>query len=283
MKRLLNLIVVALIFAAVAGGLSQYVLGTSVATISAQDDHDEGVGGADDGGGHVDLLSDTSTFEYLEGDSGLAMYEGIVFDPAKDMDAMRAAGLFAGGIDPVKTGVGAPSDPIAGYFDPSTGGVFDSGEVQYYDPGTGLFHDEHSVQFFDPETGVLVDRDSADFSEGGLVFEFRSDEALAAYDQAANLAPGDFLQHGGDFSFGLAQDLDFRGFQDLGSDAVSSMLEAMGHDQFLSLEGGRIAGMFGAMDNHQITGFDPGEILDAVQAMQGEHFQHMDAIAPTPW
>lgn len=175
MKRLLNLIVVALIFAAVVGALSQYALGTRVATISAQDDdgdddggdhgddrddgdssdHDDGDasdhdgdggdhdGASDTGEGHTDDPNDSPTFEYLEGDSGLAMFEGIVFDPATEMDAMREAGLFGEGPDPVKTGVGAPSDPVAGFFDHATGAVFDPLGVQYYDPTTGQFDPEH--------------------------------------------------------------------------------------------------------------------------------------------
>ena len=229
------------------------------------------------GGGHIDLASDSPTFEYMEGDSGLAMFEGIVFDPAKDMDAMREAGLFGDRPDPVKTGEGAPSDPVAGYFEPSTGKVFDPSGVQFYDPNTGLFYDEHSVHFFDPDTGVLVDRESADFSKGEITYEFRSEGALAAYDQATSLDPGDFSQQGSDFSFRLAHEMDHRGFRDLGPDAVLGLFEAMDHDQVLGLEGVQIAGMFAAMDGENIQGFDPGDVSAIASGMSGQDFQHLDS------
>ena len=51
-------------------------------------------------------MDEPETFAYLSPGSALAMYKGIVFDPANDMDAMRAAGLF-GAMDPVDITRGA--------------------------------------------------------------------------------------------------------------------------------------------------------------------------------
>ena len=477
MKRLLILVIVALIFAAVAGALSQYALGTRGAPRAAQeddhgddggDDHgDDGDGGdggggsdggddaggdhGDDGGdheggsaeGHTDDASDSPTYGYLDGDSGLAMFEGIVFDPDKDMDAMREAGLFGDGPDPVKTGVGAASDPIDGYFDPSSGAVFDPDGVQYYDPATGQFDPNHQfvsdphrggddaavgqfidddghfiggtevfigndfsmneggmfvdesnglfvdpatgqvfdssgvqfydsktgepidldfnspqyvageftygyspekslgfrghmigegtevfegvefgmnaggmmvdsnaslfmdpstgqvydsggVQFYDPKTGepIELDVNSAQYAAGDFTYTYdpnealgfkprvnlglRFEEAIMASGQTAAFTSEDFINKGGDFAYGIAHDMDHRGFQDLGSDAVAGMYEAMDHDQFLGLDGGQMAGMFAAMNGYQIQGFDPADVAAVASAMSRQDFGLLD-------
>ena len=308
MNRLIGLITIAIIFVAVAGSLSGYAIGFGVSNVAAQDDHGGDDGGGDhgdDGGGgggdddaddHADSSSgvfipdaddhtdsagsgefipdaddhydaggyfdDTEvsdyTFEYF-GDSGFALFNGVVFDPANDMDAMREAGLFYYATDPVETGVGAPSDGAIGFFSANSEAFYDT-----------VYKDNTELQFFDVDTGEHIDPENRDFSLGGFTSELRSEDALSAYDQAAGITPGHFFEQGGDFSFDLAQD--FRGFSDLGEQAVFDMYEAMGV-QFHNLDASQMAGMFNSLNESQLHEIGGDQIFDAVGQWSGGDFQ----------
>ena len=61
------------------------------------------------------------------------------------------------------------------------------------------------------------------------------------------------------------------------AESALAMLDSMGIDRALGLEGDSLAGMFGALDDNQIAGFESGQLFDAAAAMSGEHFQFLDS------
>ena len=221
--------------------------------------------GVSSGGYFDDIGIDEYTFEYF-GDTGFAMYQGVIFEPAKDMAAMRAAGLFSFATDPVAVGVGEPTNAAVGFFGADAEAFYDALR----------FKDNTAIQFIDANTGEHITPEVPDFSQGGYTSELRSEDALSAYEQAAGIAPGQFLELGEEFSFDLAQDLDFRGFSDLGEEAVFEMYEAMG-DQFQSLDGGQIARMFNSLLDSQLHDIGGNEIFDSIGQMNGEDFQGMSS------
>ena len=58
--------------------------------------------------------------------------------------------------------------------------------------------------------------------------------------------------------------MDTQGFQDLGGDGTLDMIETMGQDQFLELEGDAMAGAFSAMDHDQMGAMGHDEVFEAL-------------------
>ena len=140
------------------------------------------------------------TFEFLGDGSGLALFQGVVFDPATDLDAMRAAGLFGDHGDPVVTGVGKPTDAVAGLFDPGTGRIFDPNEIPVeggLDPGAfskEFFSDTFNPNDFKGDFGEFFDHN--DFAKGELggffePGEFKPDDFGTLF-KPDDFNPGDF-------------------------------------------------------------------------------------------
>ncbi|NQW22605.1 MAG: hypothetical protein HQ475_04075 [SAR202 cluster bacterium] len=194
MSKFLMLMVSFAVIIGVVGVINQYRLGDVGSSVFAQE-HD------DDGGGHCcdapppdegpppddgshdepppgddfskEAFDSGQTFEYLPDGSGLALFEGIVIDPSKDFDALRAAGLL-GENDPAVTGQGNPTDAVAGYFEggkfsPDVGGFFKEGDG-------GEFHFDFESGDVPPEGGFNPGAFSKDFfSETFKPGEFQGD------------------------------------------------------------------------------------------------------------
>ena len=66
-------------------------------------------------------------------------------------------------------------------------------------------------------------------------------------------------------------------FQYMDADSANAMLNNIGFDQALGLQGDKLAGLLGAAGDQQIAALDSNQLLNAAQAMQGEHYQFLDA------
>ena len=237
------------------------------------DGHGLDDGGAKDGfdaAGFVDLHDfggeEVLTFEYLADGSGLALFQGIIFDPAQDMEAMRAAGLFGDGKDPMQTGVGKPSDAVAGYFDAGTGRVFDVNQAPPdggFDPAVfshdflvetfkpGEFHGNFG-DFFRPEAfekGELDGLFSAD--------EFRPSDFGSLFD-VKDFKAGDF----GHFAVVGGEFIDFGGhfenfFGERGDEAKAATR------------------FFGDFNPGDFQGFAPDQLLDQIHQLDFQGFQEL--------
>lgn len=150
---------------------------------------------------------------------------------------------------------------------------FDPDETRFLDPATDKLLDSHSIQFFDIDTGEIIDPDSAQAAGNGFHYEIRSDDALSAFKQAINLNPEYFGEYM-DVTADIAQRLDFRGFQDLGSDAVLTIVEAMGQT-FVDSDGSVKAGVFNSLDDKAFQELGSEQVFEALETMQGEDFDGM--------
>ena len=238
-------------------------------------DDDGGDHGGDDGSqplpsGFLDLQDfgggEFLTFEYLADGSGLALFQGIVFDPDKDLGAMRAAGLFGDGKDPVQTGVGRPSDAVAGYFDAGTGRVFDPNQAP---PEGG----------FDPSAfghDFLVENFTPGEFHGDFGALFRS-EAFGKGELDALFSPGEFRP--GDF--GSLFDLEDFQAGDFGKFAAVSgeFVDFAGHfEEFFGQRGDEAKAatqFFGEFNPGDFQGFAPDELLEQVHQLDFQGFQEL--------
>ena len=60
------------------------------------------------------------------------------------------------------------------------------------------------------------------------------------------------------------------------ADSALAMIDTMGLDAGLNLEGEQLAGLFGAMEHDQVAGFGSDQLFNVATNMHGEHFQFMD-------
>ena len=278
------------------------------------DDHDDGGDGFDDGhddgggDGHTDIGdgADHTVGNHDDGPLGDLDRAGAEVNPGCfdcgryiDPDCPGCGGYIDGdptfvpgpkvfdnavGLWYVIPAAGTDYDPLAvvvhdsehetDFFDHDGDNDFDQVETRFLDPGRNRLLDSDSVQFFDPVTGELINPDSAEASGSGFNYEFRSDDALSAYERALGIPPEDF-DGLPDLAAELAQKLDFRGFQDLGSDTVFTIIEAMGREAFANSDGGAIAGIFNALDTFAFEQLGGEQVFEAVDQMQGEDFQGM--------
>jgi hypothetical protein len=253
--------------------------------------HDESTAHLDDGSGDLD----SSGGEYVVPDC----YEcGRYIDPACPLCGGYVQGdpTFVPGpkaLDPatglwyVFPAAGTDYDPSAyvefhhssserGHFDQSGDKPFDVDTTQFLDVTTNTLVKPDALQFFDTDTGALIDPDSAQLSGGGFDYEFRTDAALTAYEDAAAISPDDFAGQL-DLTIDLAGNLDFRGFQDLGPAATFKMYDAMGTDEFLKLESGQIAGILNTFESSQYEELGGAQIFEAAKQMQRDDFTGMGA------
>lgn len=163
-----------------------------------------------------------------------------------------------------------------GFFDQSGDQPFDANTTQFLDVTTNNLVKPDPLQFFDADTSALIDSGLAQLSEGGFNYEFRSDAALSAYQDATAIALDDFA---GPLwvTIGLAGNLDFRGFQDLGATATFKMYDAMGTDEFLKLGSGQIAGILNTSESSQYEELGGEQVFEAATQLLREDFTGMGA------
>jgi hypothetical protein len=153
---------------------------------------------------------------------------------------------------------------------------FDKEETRFLDPATNKLLDSRSIQFYDAATGEVINPDSAEASGNGFNYEIRSDDALAAYEQALEIVLGD-LESNPEVAVDIAQNLDFRGFKDLGSEAVFDILKAMDSQAFVDSDGSVKAGIFNALDAQAFDELGGEQVVEAAKQMQREDFTGMGA------
>lgn len=291
------------------GGESFDDTGSNVGGESSDDtssDHDGNVGAAStDGGADHDAHDEETHHNGESGDLDSSGGEYVVpdcyecgryIDPACPLCGGYVQGdpTFVPGpkaLDPatglwyVFPAAGTDYDPSAyvefhnssserGFYDLSEAQSFDVETTQFLDVTTNTLVKPDGLQFFDTDTGELIDPDSAQLSESGFDYEFRTDAALSAYEDAAAIAPDDFAGQL-DVTIDLAGNLDFRGFQDLGPAATFKMCDAIGTDEFLKLESGQIAGILNTFDSSQYEELGGDQIFEAAAQMQREDFTGM--------
>ena len=235
-------------------------------------------------------MDNPGTFAYLSPGSALAMYEGIVFDPANDMDAMRAAGLF-GAMDPVDItrGTHFASDEVFAVFN-NIG----------FEQAADMRGDTLAAMLgaMDPEqiaVSVPTDVLTVVNQMEGQHFAFMdADSAFATYLNLTQDQHGELLQGqlAGMFGAMNASDIgDLPGnqiidalskiesddFQFLDSESALAMYTDVGQDLALGLEGGQLAGLFAAMDGEEIQVFEGSEIFQVASAMGGEGVRLLDS------
>ena len=215
---------------------------------------------------------DPNSFDGHTGEGGYGGFDFSGFDP-NNFDPSSFGGDFGKFEDFGSFGFTDPGFGGGGDYFYNPAEIFDPHSTGFYDPSSGHFVGADGVQFFDSH-GAVIDPESAQFAEGGFTFDFRSDEAMAAFAEAAGFNPGDFAGQGGEFSFDLAKDMDFTGFQDLGEHSIFSMFEAMG-DQFHDLSGGQMAGMFSGMNEHQLGQIGGEQIFEAMEQWGSGDFAGM--------
>ncbi len=97
------------------------------------------------------------------------------------------------------------------------GGCFDPYAGTYFDPVSGEFSDGGAVQFFDPISGEFMDFNGGALPDGNFTIDFRSDEAMTAFDHAMDLQAGEFMELGGEQALGIASTLNGDQFGALGA------------------------------------------------------------------
>jgi len=206
------------------------------------------------------------TFEFLGDGSGLALFQGVVFDPATDLGAMREAGLFGDSGDPVVTGVGKPTDAVAGLFDSGTGKVFDPNQAP---PEGGLDPGEFSKEFFS-ET-FNPNEFQGDFGEFFDHQDFGKGE-LDEFFEPGDFKPDDFgtLFKPDDFNPG-----DFGKFAAVGDEFV----DFGGHfEEFYGERGDQAKAatqFFGEFKPGEFQDFDKDALLGQVHDLDYQGFQDL--------
>ncbi|MCH8799691.1 MAG: hypothetical protein IH963_02155 [Chloroflexi bacterium] len=210
MKRYIELVTIAIIFAAVAVSLGGYALGLGplgVSDVVAQEDHDDD--GHDDGdtfGDTLDDHGDGDTFDDTLDDHGDATSTAVDdHDNGHDGDF----GGFDQHIDDDGDFIGGTEVFIGNDFQLNAGGMAaDLAAGLFFDPTTGQVFDINGVQFFDAVTGEPIDLDlhSEQYASGDFTYGYLPEESLGF---RGHIIGGTDIITGGDFQLnagGMAVD-----------------------------------------------------------------------------